>query len=79
MTTNKFGHNSLLNNPKQTINKNIERKRPILDRNPQLFENVPLPSWIELSLIDTCNRSCSFCPKSNEVIAPNTNIKYKDL
>lgn len=77
MATNKSGHNSILNNPKETINKNIERKKPILDRDPQFFENVPLPSWIELSLIDSCNRSCSFCPKSNEDIAPNTYNKIQ--
>ena len=31
-----------------------------------------MPSWIELSVIDVCNRSCSFCPKSDLDIAPNT-------
>jgi radical SAM protein with 4Fe4S-binding SPASM domain len=31
-----------------------------------------MPSWIELSIIDVCNRSCIFCPKSNQSIAPNT-------
>ena len=52
--------------------KNIFRKKPILDRDPQFYKNFPLPSWIELSLIDACNRDCSFCPKSDENIAPNT-------
>ena len=52
--------------------KNIFRKKPILDRDPQFYKNIPLPSWIELSLIDACNRDCSFCPKSDENIAPNT-------
>ena len=32
----------------------------------------PIPSWIELSIIDVCNRSCSFCPKSDPKTAPNT-------
>ena len=31
-----------------------------------------MPTWIELSLIDVCNRKCTFCPKSNENIAPDT-------
>ena len=58
--------------PKETILKNINRKKPILDREPQYFKGVPIPSWIELSLIDVCNRACSFCPKSDDSIAPNT-------
>ena len=63
--------------PTQTILKNIIRKKPILDRDPQFYKNVPLPSWIELSLIDACNRSCSFCPKVDESIAPNTYQKME--
>ena len=67
-----IGHNNPPLDPKETILKNINRKKPILDRDPQLFKGIPLPSWIELSLIDVCNRACSFCPKSDESIAPNT-------
>jgi len=59
-------------NPKKTIENNINRKKEILDRDPQFFGDVPIPSWIELSLIDVCNRVCSFCPKSDFDIAPNT-------
>ena len=73
---NKIGHNSNYN-PKETIQKNITRKKPILDRDPQVFNGVPLPSWIELSLIDACNRSCNFCPKFDENIAPNTYNKME--
>ena len=69
---NKIGHNSPPLGPKETILKNITRKIPILDREPQIFEGIPIPSWIELSLIDVCNRDCKFCPKSDENIAPNT-------
>tara|TARA_B100000941_G_C28488984_1_gene546718 strand:- start:932 stop:1810 length:879 start_codon:yes stop_codon:yes gene_type:complete len=61
----------------EAINKNTSRKKPILDRNPQFFQNVPIPSWIELSLIDVCNRSCSFCPKFDDQIAPNTYQKME--
>ncbi len=64
-------------NPKLTILRNIKRKKPILDRDPQFYDGYPLPSWIELSLIDTCNRICSFCPKSDEKIAPNTHQKME--
>ena len=63
--------------PKLTILRNIRRKKPILDRDPQFYNGYPLPSWIELSLIDTCNRSCSFCPKSDAKIAPNTHQKME--
>ena len=66
--------------PKKTIQNNINRKKPILDRDPQFYKNTPLPSWIELSLIDVCNRVCSFCPKSDFDVAPNTyqkmNLKF---
>ena len=72
-----IGHNFLTLNPKKRIQKNILRKTPILDREPQIYKGVPLPSWIELSLIDVCNRSCSFCPKSDESIAPNTHQKME--
>ena len=67
-----IGHNNPPLDPKETIKKNIVRKKPILDRSPQFFSGVPIPSWVELSLIDVCNRSCSFCPKSDASIAPNT-------
>ena len=76
--SSKFGHNNPPLDPKETIHKNIMRKKPILDRDPQFFEEIPIPSWIELSLIDVCNRSCSFCPKSDESIAPNTHQKMND-
>ena len=75
----KIGHNHPPLNPKETIQNNIERKKPILDRDPQYFEGVPLPSWIELSLIDNCNRSCSFCPKSDDTVAPNTHQMMDDV
>ena len=74
---NRLGHNNPPLNPKETISKNIERKKPILDREPQFYDKIPLPSWIELSLIDVCNRSCSFCPKSDDSVAPNTYQKMQ--
>ena len=74
---NNIGHNLPAPDPKKTIAKNIERKKPILDRNPQFYKNFPIPSWIELSLIDVCNRACTFCPRSDENIAPNTHQKME--
>ncbi len=58
--------------PKNTIRTNLKRRTKIVDGKPDFFENVPLPTWVELSLIDVCNRKCSFCPKSNELVAPDT-------
>tara|TARA_B100002019_G_C21167131_1_gene546452 strand:+ start:41 stop:952 length:912 start_codon:yes stop_codon:yes gene_type:complete len=68
----KIGHNQPPLDPKETLQKNITRRKPIIDNNFQTYDGVPLPSWIELSIIDACNRSCIFCPKSDENLAPNT-------
>ena len=59
-------------NPKKTIKDNLNRRSKIVDNDLVFYKNVPLPTWIELSLIDVCNRSCSFCPKSDNSVAPNT-------
>ena len=59
-------------NPKTTIKKNIKRRTSIVDENIRFYKKIPLPTWIELSLIDVCNRTCSFCPKSDPSIAPDT-------
>ena len=69
---NKIGHNRPPLDPSDTIRKNINRRKVIVDEGIKLFKGSPLPTWIELSLIDVCNRSCSFCPKSDEKVAPDT-------
>tara|TARA_B100000029_G_C17569828_1_gene956221 strand:- start:1437 stop:2306 length:870 start_codon:yes stop_codon:yes gene_type:complete len=58
--------------PKTTIKKNLKRRSIIVDQDIKFYKGVPLPTWIELSLIDVCNRSCSFCPKSDPSVAPDT-------
>ena len=54
------------------IKVNIKRRTVIVDDQLVYHKGVPIPSWIELSLIDVCNRSCVFCPKSDPKVAPNT-------
>jgi len=58
---------------------NIKRRTVIVDDELVFYKGVPIPSWIELSLIDVCNRSCSFCPKSDPKIAPDTYQKMSML
>ncbi len=57
--------------PKETIKKNLKRRSEFVDIVP-LHEGVPMPTWVELSLIDVCNRKCTFCPKADEKVAPDT-------
>ena len=58
--------------PKNTIKQNLNRRTKIVDGEIVYHLGVPLPTWVELSLIDVCNRKCSFCPKSDESVAPDT-------
>ena len=51
---------------------NIKRRTVIVDDQLVHHKGVPIPSWIELSLIDVCNRKCVFCPKSDPSVAPDT-------
>jgi len=62
----------------------IERKKKISEKNFQLIRgtNIPLPSEVEISESGTCNRKCSFCPRSapdfqdiKEFISPNLHTK----
>ena len=56
----------------KAIKINIKRRTVIVDDKLVYYKNVPIPSWIELSIIDVCNRTCIFCPKSDPMVAPNT-------
>jgi radical SAM protein with 4Fe4S-binding SPASM domain len=56
----------------KTISINIKRRTIIVNDILSKYKGKPIPSWIELSIIDVCNRICSFCPKSDPKIAPNT-------
>ena len=58
---------------------NIKRRTVIVDDKLVFRKGVPIPSWIELSLIDVCNRKCSFCPKADDTVAPDTYQKMTML
>ena len=53
------------------LDPNIENKSKTVEEKIQFFEynntKLPLPTEIEISESGTCNRTCSFCPRS----APN--------
>lgn len=67
-------------NYKETLKNSINRVEKLVSENIKIDTNgVPLPSWIELSPIDICNRVCSFCPKSDDSVAPNQNQKMPSL
>ena len=64
--------------PKEKIKLNLKRRSEVVDK-VHIRDDFPLPTWIELSLIDACNRKCVFCPKSNESVAPDTFQKMSKL
>ena len=55
------------------FDKNIHRKSEIIKNSLQFIEKTetPLPSCVEISDSGTCNRTCSFCPRSDP--------SYKDV
>ena len=68
---------------------NINRKKEIVSKSLEFFPNsdFPLPSEVEISESGTCNRKCSFCPRSDpnyldikEFIKPSLHEKlHKEL
>ncbi len=59
----------------ETINKNLERVDKLVEDSVTLAaEGYPLFSWLEISPIDSCNRKCVFCPRSDAEVAPNQNM-----
>ena len=41
----------------KNIKLNIKRRTIIVDDQLVFHKSVPIPSWVELSIIDVCNRS----------------------
>lgn len=58
---------------------NLRRKSAYVDK-VQMYRGVPLPSWIDLSVTEICNRSaghpnaCAFCPRIDKQFYPNQNL-----
>ena len=55
-------------NYKKFIDPNIKRKSEIIQNSLQFDKDnkVPLFSLVEISDSGTCNRACSFCPRSDK-------------
>ena len=55
-------------NYKKFIDPNIKRKSSIIQNSLQFDKSkkIPLFSLVEISDSGTCNRACSFCPRSNK-------------
>ena len=71
------------------LDPNIPNKSKTVEEKIQLFQHnnilLPLPTEIEISESGTCNRKCSFCPRSdpsyediNEFIDSNLHSKLID-
>jgi MoaA/NifB/PqqE/SkfB family radical SAM enzyme len=69
----------MINNAgKATIEKSIARIGKLIHESYQVNDqNVPLPSWIELTVMDTCNRKCVFCPRGDDTIVPDQPHKMR--
>lgn len=52
---------------------NLRRKAAYADH-VQMIGNTPMPSWIDLSVTDLCNRKCVFCPRVDPNVYPNQNL-----
>lgn len=55
--------------------KNIERMGKIVEDGIAIKDGVPMPSVIQISLVDWCNRACVVCPRSQPDIAPNNPVE----
>ena len=63
----------------KTIEVNIKRRTVIVDDILSYHKGKPIPSWIELSIIDVCNRSCSFLPKVRSKSCSRYLSKYENV
>jgi radical SAM protein with 4Fe4S-binding SPASM domain len=67
---NTFNKNSISKHDADAIALNTNFDDPLLERKKSLnsavhlYKDIPLPSIVEISESGTCNRVCSFCPRS---------------
>ena len=61
------------NSLKKGMKDNIERKKHAIN-DVVYYGDVPLFSFVELNINETCNRKCVFCPRVEPKIYPNQNI-----
>jgi radical SAM protein with 4Fe4S-binding SPASM domain len=53
---------------------NLIRKSTFVDEVSFNSSGIPLPSWIDISITELCNRVCTFCPRVNAELYPNQNL-----
>lgn len=63
----------------EATKRNLQRKSAYVDK-VQLYDGIPMFSWVDLSLTELCNRSaghphaCTFCPRIDAKFYPNQNL-----
>ena len=64
------------------LDTNIKNKNKTIENRIQLYEHnnnkFPLPTEIEISESGTCNRKCSFCPRSAPDFEDKKNLYLKN-
>lgn len=55
------------------IDPHTDRKKDIVRSNVKTVDGFPKPAIVEFNLTGLCNRTCSFCPRADSDVFPNTN------
>lgn len=55
------------------IDPHMSRKKEIIKNNVKTVDGFPKPAIVEFNLTGLCNRTCSFCPRADSKVFPNTN------
>lgn len=56
------------------IDTNLERKEKLVYNSINTIDDLPIFSLIEFNITDLCNRKCSFCPRYDEKLYPNSDV-----
>ncbi|MBC8338536.1 MAG: SPASM domain-containing protein [Rhodospirillales bacterium] len=57
----------------EATRENLRRKSGFIDE-VHMMGDIPLFSWIDISITELCNRACSFCPRVDPDDYPNQNL-----